>query len=220
MKPVEMRSSPRIGCVLLLVGVCAQPALASDSGAPALQSDFGGVGLLQTPTARMADVGEFSVSYSNVDPYSRISVSLQPFEWLEFGFRYTSISNRNYGIEGSGRDYLDKGVDLKFRLVEEGKYMPAIALGFRDFGGTGLFSSEYLVASKRWHNFDFSIGIATGYLGAGGSISNPLGAISDHFKKRKRGADSTGEFSLDQLFTGDIGFLVACPIKRRGNRWC
>ena len=47
------------------------------------QSDFGGVGLLQTPTARMAPAGELSVNASRTSPYSRYSLSLQPFDWLE-----------------------------------------------------------------------------------------------------------------------------------------
>src|SRR5690625_1261616 len=96
------------GCVLLLAGAFSLPAAAADYGVPTLQSDFGGVGLLQTPTARMADLGELSVNYNYVNPYTRISVSLQPLDWLQFGFRYTSIGNR----KSRGRDYLDKSVDL------------------------------------------------------------------------------------------------------------
>lgn len=209
MRPAEARRRFRPGHALLLAILCAAALPAAGQGVPALQSDFGGVGLLQTPTARMSDVGELSVNYSVVEPYTRISVFLQPFEWLEFGFRYTSIGNRVYEASGGDRDYLDKGVDFKLQLVEEGRYMPAVALGFRDFGGTGFFSSEYLVASKRWYNFDFSIGIATGYVGAGGDIPNPLGLIDDHFDERRvnAGGESGGEFGLKQLFTGDIGFF-------------
>src|SRR5699024_1280375 len=97
----------------------------------------------------------------------------------------------------------------KLRLIEEGQYMPAVALGFQDVGGTGLFSSEYLVASKRWRNFDFSLGVAWGYLGAGGDISNPLGVADDHFDVRRRdsGGDQGGKFGFKQMFTGDIGFF-------------
>jgi hypothetical protein len=38
--------------------------------------------------------GELSVNANRTDPYSRYSVSLQPFEWLEGSFRYTAITNR------------------------------------------------------------------------------------------------------------------------------
>src|SRR5699024_8774167 len=189
--------------------VLAVASAAPDAGVPALQSDFGGVGLLQTPTARMADTGELSINYHKVDPYALTSLSLQPFDWLEFGFRYTSISNRDWSVSSRDRSYLDKGVNVKLRLIEEGRYMPAVALGLRDLGGTGLFSGEYLVASKRWHNFDFSLGLGWGYLAAGGGISNPLGVFGNHFKHRQRhaGGSHGGKFGTNQMFTGDVGFF-------------
>ncbi len=47
------------------------------------QSDFGGVGLLQTPTARMARDGELSLNYRDNDQYRYYSASVQLFPWLE-----------------------------------------------------------------------------------------------------------------------------------------
>lgn len=43
------------------------------------QSDFGGVGLLQTPTARMAREGEISLNYRDNDQYRYYSASVQLF---------------------------------------------------------------------------------------------------------------------------------------------
>src|SRR5699024_9455522 len=106
------------------------------------------------------------------------------------------------------RDYLDKGFAVKFILTDEGRYMPQMAVGFRDLGGTGLFSSEYLVANKRWHNFDFTLGLGWGYLGNKGHIANPLGLISDHFKNRDTGHNSNGgKFNAKQWFTGRPSFF-------------
>ena len=143
------------------------------------QNDFGGIGLLQTPTARMAPAGELSVNANRTDPYSRYSVSLQPLDWLEGSFRYTAITNRPYGSEAlsGSQSYKDKAVDVKVRLWQESHWLPDVALGFRDIGGTGLFSSEFFVANKRYDNFDFSAGIAWGYLGNRGDIDNPLGYV-------------------------------------------
>lgn len=174
---------------------------------PAFQTDFGGVGLLQTPTARMARVGQFSFNFAKIDPYSNYAVSLQPFSWMEAGFRYTSIDNRLFGRDIAGdRDYLDKGVDAKFLLVDERRYIPAVALGFRDFGGTGLFGSEYFVANKRWYDFDLSLGLAWGYLGNRGDINNPLRVFGDSFREREdRSSDGGGNFNVKELFTGPIG---------------
>lgn len=150
------------------------------------QNDFGGVGLLQTPTARMAPAGELSATASRADPYSRYSLSMQPFEWLEGSFRYTAITNRKYGTEALSGDqsFKDKAIDLKARLWEESHWAPQIALGARDIGGTGLFSSEYFVANKRYGNLDFSLGLAWGYLGNRGDFSNPLAILGNKFNDR------------------------------------
>ncbi len=44
--------------------------------------------------------------------------------------------------------YKDKAFDVKLRLWEESYWMPQVAVGARDIGGTGLFDAEYIVASK------------------------------------------------------------------------
>ncbi|MHC8285310.1 YjbH domain-containing protein [Pseudomonas sp. XS1P51] len=167
------------------------------------QNDFGGVGLMQTPTARMAPAGELSVNASRTSPYSRYSVSLQPFEWLEGSFRYTSISNRNYGPDSLSGDqsYKDKAVDVKVRLWQESHWAPELALGFQDIGGTGLFSSEYLVANKRYGDLDFSAGVAWGYLGNRGDFDNPAGWVDDRFKTRPDG-EGTGDVNTNAYFRG------------------
>ncbi len=166
--------------------------------------DFGGAGLLQTPSARMQKAGNLSVNFSRVYPYLQSNVIVQPFSWLEAGFRYTNISNRLYSQspEFSGNQaYKDKSFDAKFRLASESAYVPQVALGFRDFAGTGLFSGEYLVASKRAGPLDWNLGLGWGYVGARGNIRNPLGLINSSFDTRKAAAGS-GNFSLGSYFHG------------------
>jgi len=156
-------------------------------------NDFGEEGLLQTPSARMLPAGSASISYSVVNPYSRLNVMLHPFDWFEFGFRYTSIGDHLYGSTGlSGtQSYKDKSIDIKFRLWKESAYVPQIAVGAIDVGGTGLFSGEYLVASKRTSDFDWSLGLGWGYVGGRGDIGNPFQVFSDRFKTRPAGTGST-----------------------------
>ncbi|MCU7250287.1 YjbH domain-containing protein [Pseudomonas koreensis] len=172
------------------------------------QNDFGGTGLLQTPTARMAPAGELSVNANRTEPYSRYSVSLQPLDWLEGSFRYTAITNRPYGSEAlsGSQSYKDKAVDVKARLWEESHWAPEVALGFRDVGGTGLFSSEFLVANKRYDNFDFSAGIAWGYIGNRGDVDNPLGWASDRFNTRPN-LEGTGDVNAGSYFRGSPSFF-------------
>lgn len=170
------------------------------------QNDFGGAGLLQTPTARMAPAGEVSFNANRTSPYSRYSISLQPFDWLEGTFRYTSISNKNYGSEAlsGSQSYKDKAFDVKFRLLQESHWLPELAIGGRDIGGTGLFSGEFIVANKRLNNFDFSLGLGWGYLGSSGNIDNPFGWVDDKFDERPRrsGNGQGGEFSGNTYFRG------------------
>jgi hypothetical protein len=159
----------------------------NDPNAPGYtQDDFGGVGLLQTPTARMSDAGEVSFDYSRIEPYTRLNVSGQPFSWLEGTFRYTIITDRVYPADTSAhpQHYVDKSIDLKVHLLSESRFLPNVAVGIQDIAGTGLFSSEYFVASKRAGPIDFSLGLAWGYLGGRGNLPNPFGWIDSNFNVR------------------------------------
>ena len=53
--------------------------------------------------------------------------------------------------------------------------MPDVSIGLVDFAGTGLFSSEYVVASKSISRFDLTVGIGWGNLGSKNNLNgNPL----------------------------------------------
>ncbi|MGS3716083.1 YjbH domain-containing protein [Klebsiella pneumoniae] len=168
------------------------------------QSDFGGAGLLQTPTARIPKEGEFSANYRNNDQYRFYSVSMALFPWLETTVRYTDVRTRKYsndpGFSGN-QTYKDKSFDVKLRLWEEGRYLPQVALGKRDIGGTGLFDSEYLVANKAWGDFDFSLGMGWGYIGNSGNITNPFCSWKDKYCHRPQSRE-TGNFNLSDSFKG------------------
>lgn len=190
--------------------VVCLPAVAQTQPLGTGQSDFGGVGLMQTPTARMLPTGSMAVSWSRTSPYRRYNVFFQPTDWLEGGFRYVEVENRLYGEDIAGdRPLLDKGFDAKLRLLEETRYWPQLAVGFRDFGGTTLFGAEYLVANKRWGNFDASLGLGWGYLGTAADVDSPLGWLADRFDDRpeRAGGDFGGEFAVDQLFSGPVALF-------------
>ncbi|SEM45133.1 Exopolysaccharide biosynthesis protein YbjH [Pseudoxanthomonas sp. GM95] len=195
--------------LLLALGLAGSGAAHAQLAPSPTQSDWGGTGLLQMPGAHMAEQGELSFSASHVSPYSRYNVALQPFPWLEGTFRYTSISNRGYGpADTSGtHHYKDKSIDVKLRLWQESHWLPEVALGIRDIGGTGLFAGEYLVASKRIGPFDVTVGAATGYMGNRGDIGNPLGVLDDRFKTRPDSGTATGNFSGSSMFRGRVGLF-------------
>jgi len=173
------------------------------------QSDFGGVGLMQVPTARMAREGEFSLNARDNDQYRYYSASLQLFPWLETTVRYTDVRTRQYSAvsDFSGnQSYKDKAFDLKLRLWQEGFWLPEVAVGTRDLGGTGLFDSEYLVASKAWGPFDFTLGLGWGYLGNSGTVKNPFCSYSDSYCQRPRVGEA-GSINGSQMFHGPTAFF-------------
>ena len=190
---------------LLVAGACQAQSVSWLAPEGPSQSDFGGAGLLQLPTARMAQEGEFSLNYRYNDQYHFYSASVQLFSWLETTLRYTDVKTRRYSDSESfsgDQSYKDKAFDLKLRLWQESWWLPQVSLGMRDIGGTGLFDSEYLVASKAWGPFDFTVGLGWGYLGTSGNISNPFNAVSDKFNTRPRRYGSPGAVSFDNMFRG------------------
>lgn len=174
-------------------------------------SDWGEIGLIQTPSARMAKLGTFRTTISKALPYTRLNVMFQPLDWVEAGFRYTDIGNRAYDTTGTlntSQTLKDKSFDFKLRLREESSIAPAIALGMRDFGGTGLFSSEYLVANKRFGDFDASLGIGWGYMASSGNIKNPFGMLDPTLNTRPSTATiSGGEVGAKAFFRGPAGLF-------------
>ena len=152
---------------------------------PLSANDWGGIGLLQTPTTRMRESGSASFTVSNFSPYTQYNVSMQPFDNLEIVYRYSKVSNRLYNPDiAGGQSYTDKSVDAKFRILRETSYLPDIAIGIRDLVGTGLFSGEYVVANKRYGPLDFSLGLGFGYVGGRGDLKNPFGLLSSGFSTR------------------------------------
>lgn len=167
-------------------------------------NDWGITGLLQMPSARSPRAGQVGLTVSRAWPYNHVTLTMSPFDSVELGMRYTNISNRLYGESIAGdQSYKDKSSDIKWRVVDEAATHPAIAVGLRDPGGTGLFAGEYVVASKRWHDFDLSLGIGWGYLGTRQNMPNPLKFFGSRFANRaSNDIGAGGTAHLSPLFTG------------------
>lgn len=197
----------------------AQPRAAQDAQPTA--NDWGLIGLLQTPSARFAPTGEARFHFGRVYPYERGNVLLQPFDALELGFRYSNILNRAYGPAwfSGNQTYKDKSFDFKLRLVEESARVPQVALGMIDAVGTGMFSSEFLVASKRTGPWDWSLGMAWGYLGSSGNIGNPLAALDSRFKVRVGSGGFGGTANTSAYFRGPTALFGGVQYNLPGNRW-
>ncbi len=113
-------------------------------------STFGRVGLIENPSAYVNKDGHLSIGISHVNPYTRAFVNVGFLPRLEIGGTITQVETirltegvwKNYG------KYKDKAFFMKFQLLKESDYFPAISVGYDDFHGTKLFESKYIVATK------------------------------------------------------------------------
>ena len=174
-------------------------------------SNYGTIGLIQNPTARLKEEGTLAFSWSHNEPYLRGSIIAYPFSWMEASYQYTDINNYLYSPSSafSGSQSLkDKSFDAKFRVLKETNSLPQVAIGMRDLGGTGIFSAEYIVANKFiTQNLDFSFGLGWGVMNRS-AIENPLIAISDRFRERQLDVGRGGKVSINQFFSGDAGLFL------------
>ena len=169
-------------------------------------SNYGATGLIHMPNGRLHEAGNLGFIYADFDPYKRISFIAAPFDWLEVSYEYTDIATRLYSdnfLFSRNQTLKDKGFDAKIRLLKETKFLPNLAIGFRDLAGTGLFSSEYLVMSKYYKNIDYTLGFGWGAMNKNG-FKNPLSSISNSFEIRDAENDQGrgGLLSSSNYFSG------------------
>lgn len=178
---------------------------------------FGTPGLLEMPTAESAEYSDIAatLAYSETGGY-RTSFNYQLTPKLSGSFRYAVFDM--YGSEPGDENFetFDRSFDLHYRFNDESKYIPAIAVGLRDFLGTGRFGSEYVVASKSFGpNLIVTGGLGWGRMGSKNGFSNPLSVVSSYFDERPiyeeradDGDDGTGgQISVNQFFRGDAAFF-------------
>jgi len=169
-------------------------------GLPAVGSDYGTTGLINIPSARMETDSTLSSTIAYDGRYKQFALTYQATPWLEGTFRYTGFNeffrwDRNY--------------EIKARLLEEGTYLPQVAVGIRDLVGTGVFSSEYVIANKQIGSTDLTLGLGWGRLAGKGVMDNPLIQISQRFATRSDQINSSGfsgqggELSLGDFFSGE-----------------
>ncbi|MBL6900422.1 MAG: YjbH domain-containing protein [SAR86 cluster bacterium] len=185
-------------------------------------SNYGNTGIMEMPNARLMPEAQLRFNFSSSYPHEFTSITASPFSWLEATYRYTEIKNRKYGPSGySGNQSLkDKGFDIKLLLREETFLLPAISIGLRDLAGTGIFSSEYFVSSKKFGKIDLSMGIGWGVLGSDDNINNPFESISEGFASREGDIGQGGKFSVKKWFSGRTSLFggLEYDLPKRGLR--
>lgn len=118
-------------------------------------------GIINMPDARVGDDGTFSVGYSYDRPYASLWTALTLLPNLQMTGRFVGIRGTS-GFSGNYQEsygsYKDKVIDLKLRLLEEGRLTPAVVYGRNDIFGTGLFEADYVALSKQIGPLDTIIG--------------------------------------------------------------
>lgn len=170
---------------------------------------FGLPGLIDIPSADSMEDADIAASIAVTEDQTRTTLTFQILPRLTGAFRYSRIND----FYAAGEELFDRSFDLHYRFIDEGRIRPSVAIGLRDFAGTGIFSSEYLVASKTVApGLQFSGGIGWGALGTNGSFDNPLGVVSDAFDRRPGFDGLGGEPNVDNWFRGPAALFA-------GIRW-
>ena len=167
------------------------------SEVPAL-STYGTPGLVELPTAEVFDDGtlSFGIAYSGLT--LRNTLTFQAFPRIQGSFRY-SATDPNY----------DRSFDIQILLSKETDDFPAVAIGLRDFIGTGALSSEYFVATKTiTEGLVISGGLGWGRLAGRNSFDNPLSFLGFKSKDRIGGfTGKGGQIEAGRWFQGNAAFF-------------
>lgn len=150
---------------------------------------YGAPGIIEMPSGLPFDNGQVSLSFGYLNSGAlRTSATFQVLPRLSGTFRYSSIANWS-----GGTALLDRSFDIRYLLRREGRRMPSITVGIQDFMGTGVYSAEYIAATKTISpRLTVTGGIGWGRLGSAGSFRNPLAAIFPNFATRPTGFSGNG----------------------------
>lgn len=129
----------------LLLSLGAQPAR-TDPMIGTVMNSYGLPGAVDTPTAEMLPDGTLggTVSYTGLGRKHNLVFQLHPR--ITTGLRYSRVEGIN-DHNNLGHIW-DRSFDIRFQFLDEAGWRPAVAVGLQDFLGTGVYSGEYLVATK------------------------------------------------------------------------
>jgi hypothetical protein len=175
------------------------------SGLSQTLSTYGTPGLIDMPTAEIMSDGQVALTTNRYGNNVRNTFTFQVLPRVYGSFRYSIIKDfENRAVQP---DRFDRSFDLHYHVVDEAPGRPAIGVGLRDFGGTGIYSGEYVVATKRFGGrFKVTGGMGWGRLAQRNSFKNPLSLISDKFETRpdagRGGINETGQLDFGSWFRG------------------
>ncbi|MEY8098708.1 YjbH domain-containing protein [Falsihalocynthiibacter sp. S25ZX9] len=187
---LALRSTAPSLCIASLV--LAVPTAASDAS----YNLAGIAGLIDMPSGEAMPDAELAVTMSTFAGGTRASSTFQITKRLSGTFRYSRIDNWNT-IEYP--TYYDRSFDLRYQFLTETEYLPAVTVGIMDVAGTGIYSAEYIAATKNFSpKIRATIGLGWGRLGSYNSIGSPFGT------RPPIDVGQGGTFSTNQYFRGPM----------------
>lgn len=161
---------------------------------------YGAPGLVDMPVATMPGDAETAITLSRAAGTTRTTFNFQVLPRVSGSFRYSIVDD----YSGPGDDLFDRSFDLRLSVLEERTGWPGLTVGLQDFLGTGVFSGEYVVATKTVApGLRLTGGIGWGRFGIRNGFDNPLGIVSGAFDNRPPVAEGGGRFNADNWFRGD-----------------
>ncbi len=199
--------------VSLAAFLCASSAVPQQAGGfagYAGYNTYGYPGLIDMPSGLSRPDGELTFTSSHFQKQTRNTLTFQISPRLSGSFRYALLYDVSPNVGGPVSEYrFDRSFSVHYRLLDEDQRRPAIAVGLNDFLGTGMYSSEYVVATKTISpSLRVTGGIGWGRLAGIGSFKNPLSILSDSFDTRPgRSSDNGGIVRTNNWFRGDAALF-------------
>lgn len=182
------------------------PLILSAQGTPLQYNTYGAPGLIDMPTAGSAPDAELAYGLSHFADQTRNTLTFQATPRLSVSFRYAALNDIRGQQDIHYDRILDRSLALHYRFLDETARRPAMAVGVADFVGTGIYSGEYIVASKALRpDLTGTLGIGWGRFAGTGGFSNPLGgAFAD---RPERDFAEGGQVTRNAFFRGDAAFF-------------
>jgi len=138
---------------------------------------YGVPGLIDMPGGHSLPDGVLALNVAQIGPsIGRRGLTFQITPRLQGSFRYSGSKGLLVGGFRPDQTYYDRSFDLRFRLLDESRYIPAVTIGLQDFVGTSVYSGEFIAASKTFGNsVRVTAGLGWGRLGSAGGIGAPFG---------------------------------------------
>jgi hypothetical protein len=159
---------------------------------------YGAPGVIDMPSGQVRSDGDLSTTLSHFGGVTRAALSFQLAPRVSGSFRYTATSPSTHAGTNANGVYFDRSFDVRYQILHEGRYLPDLAIGLQDFAGTGLYSGEYIAATK---HFTPSV---RGTLGLGWGRLASYGAIGSIGTRDTTTASTGGQFNAGQWFQGDV----------------